>query len=73
MIFNYTYMFRYVCAIFMEFIHQLKNLLIHNRLYQFEVHEDSTEVPKHVGAVKYHTFKRVCNFLTTARYVTGQK
>jgi hypothetical protein len=52
---------------------KLENLLIHSRLYPFEVHEDGTEVSKHVGVVKYHTFKRVCNFLTTARYVTGQK
>jgi hypothetical protein len=37
--------------------HQVLNLV-------YELSEDGTDMPKHVGELKYHIFKRVCNLCT---------
>ena len=38
----------------------------------YELSEDSTHVPKHVGVVKDHTFQRVCNLCVKFVWVSGE-
>jgi hypothetical protein len=34
---------------------KLENLLLHNIFYPYELPEDDTDLPKHVGEIKDHT------------------
>jgi hypothetical protein len=44
MCFQYRYMFRHVCAVFKEFIHQIYNLLAYHRLQLNDTYNEYTFV-----------------------------
>jgi len=56
MVFQYCCLFRCICTIFWEFIHQISNLLVVSNTLAIFKFDDCIDMPKHV-VVKDYTFK----------------